>query len=64
MINSHLVGFSLDFNLLSPMLKLIKKTEVVRTNKIRKNPNFKLSKKLLIHLPKSKENTKIFAYIS
>jgi hypothetical protein len=63
MINFHLVAFNSDSNLLSQMLKLIKKTEVVRTNKIRKNPNFKYKKKRSILSRKSRENTRLFVYI-
>jgi len=62
-INFHLVAFNLDSNLLSQMLKLIKKTEVVRTNKIRKNPNFNYKKKRSILSRKSRENTRLFVYI-
>ena len=63
MINFHLVAFNSDSNLLSQMLKLIKKTEVVRTNKIRKNPNFNYKKKRSILSRKSRENTRLFVYI-
>lgn len=62
-INFHLVAFNSDSNLLSQMLKLIKKTEVVRTNKIRKNPNFNYKKKRSILSRKSRENTRLFVYI-
>ena len=61
-INFHQVEFSLDFNHPSQMLKLIKKTEVVRINKIRKKVKFKFKINLLILSPKSKENINLYAF--